>query len=43
MDVKKTEKGSKKFTKTEKLAILKEAGENGVSVCPSKVLPGNTS
>lgn len=30
MDMKKTKKGVKKFTKSEKLAIIKEAGEKGV-------------
>ena len=30
MDMKTTEKGTKKFTKTEKLEILKEAKMNGV-------------
>lgn len=32
MDVKETGKGTKKFTKEEKLAILKEASEKGVTV-----------
>lgn len=36
MDVKKTEKGTKKFTKEEKLAILKEAQANGVKVTLEK-------
>jgi len=34
--MKKTEKGTKKFTKEEKLAILKEAGEKGVKVTLAK-------
>lgn len=36
MSVKKTEKGTKKFTKEEKLAILKEAKLNGVMLTLSK-------
>lgn len=42
MGVKKTEKGTKKFSKTEKLAILKEAKENGVSLTLEKyaIYPG---
>lgn len=36
MDVKQTEKGTKKFTKEEKLAILKEVSENGVKVTLEK-------
>jgi len=36
MLVKKTEKGTKKFTKEEKLSIIKEAGENGVKVTLAK-------
>lgn len=36
MDVKETEKGTKKFTKEEKLAILKEASEKGVTVTLEK-------
>ena len=31
-----TEKGTKEFTKKEKLAIIKEAGEKGVKVTPDK-------
>lgn len=34
--MRKTEKGTKKFTKAEKLSILKEAGEKGVKVTLSK-------
>jgi len=36
MSVKKTEKGTKKFTKEEKLSILKEAKVNGVKVTLAK-------
>jgi putative transposase len=36
MDVRKTSKGTKKFTKEEKLAILKESKVNGVKVTLSK-------
>ena len=36
MEMKKTEKGTKKFTNKEKLAILKEAKENGVKVTLEK-------
>ena len=36
MSVKKTEKGTKKFTKEEKLSILKEAKLNGVMLTLSK-------
>lgn len=36
MDVKKTEKGTKKFTKEEKLAILKEARETSVKATLEK-------
>lgn len=36
MSMKTTEKGTKKFTKSEKLAIIKEAGENGVKLTLSK-------
>lgn len=36
MSMKRTEKGTKKFTKAEKLAILKEAGANGVKVTLAK-------
>ncbi len=36
MSMKITEKGSKKFTKEEKLSIIKEAGENGVKVTLAK-------
>lgn len=36
MDMEKTEKGTKKFTKDEKLAVLKEASENGVKVTLEK-------
>jgi len=36
MSVKKTEKGTKKFSKEEKLAIIEEAGRNGVKVTLAK-------
>lgn len=36
MSMKITEKGTKKFTKKEKLAMIKEAGEKGVKVTLSK-------
>ena len=36
MSVKKTEKGTKKFTKEEKVSILKEAKANGVKVTLAK-------
>ena len=36
MSMKVTEKGTKKFTKKEKLAIIKEAGEKGVKVTLAK-------
>jgi len=36
MSMKVTEKGTKKFTKQEKLAIIKEAGEKGVKVTLAK-------
>lgn len=36
MDVKKTEKGTKKFSKEEKITILKEASENGVKITLEK-------
>lgn len=36
MSMKKTEKGTKKFTKEEKLSIIKEAGLKGVKVTLSK-------
>ncbi len=36
MSMKITEKGIKKFTKEEKLSIIKEAGENGVKLTLSK-------
>lgn len=36
MSMKITEKGTKKFTQSEKLAILKEAGEKGVKVTLAK-------
>ena len=36
MSMKITEKGSKKFTKDEKLSIIKEAKENGVKVTLAK-------
>lgn len=36
MSMKITEKGTKKFTKVEKLAIIKEAGANGVKVTLAK-------
>ena len=34
--MKKTEKGTKKFTKEEKLSIIREAGEHGVKVTLAK-------
>ena len=34
--MRKTEKGTKKFTKEEKLSIIQEAGENGVKVTLDK-------
>jgi len=36
MSMRKTEKGTKKFTKEEKLSIIQEAGENGVKVTLDK-------
>jgi len=36
MSMKTTEKGTKKFTKEEKLAIIQEAGEKGVKVTLAK-------
>ncbi len=36
MEMKKTEKGTKKFTKEEKLSIIGEAGKNGVKVTLAK-------
>ena len=36
MSMKITEKGTKKFTKKEKLAIIKEAGEKGVKITLDK-------
>ena len=36
MSMKTTEKGTKKFTKAEKLSIIKEAGEKGVKVTLAK-------
>ena len=36
MEVKKTEKGTKKFTQEEKLGIIDEAGKNGVKVTLAK-------
>jgi len=36
MSMKKTEKGTKKFTKAEKLEIIAEAGEKGVKVTLEK-------
>lgn len=36
MEMRKTEKGSKKFSKEEKLAIVEEASKNGVNVTLAK-------
>jgi putative transposase len=36
MSMRKTEKGTKKFTKEEKLSIIQEAGKNGVKVTLDK-------
>lgn len=36
MSMKKTEKGTKKFTETEKMAIIKEAKERGIKVTLEK-------